>query len=275
MFLGISSFTFGWGIGLEAHQTTPSLTETDLVHRTVAYDLHCLQIGDNLPLHTFSVQRLTDLKTLAACHHIRLETGARKLTPAHVQRYLELATFLDSPLLRFVIDDTGYEPDTASVIDIIKDFLPELHQRNITLGIENHDRFRARQLAQIMEAVGDAAVGICLDCANSLGAGEGLEQVADILTPYTVNLHIKDFAIRRLPHKMGFTVSGMPAGQGMLNLPWLLEKLKNCQPSRCQSAVLEQWVVPEPQSGDTLLKEQQWADSGVSYIKKVFNLIKQ
>ena len=41
---------------------------------------------------------------------------------------------------------------------------------------------------------------------NSIGAGEGFEMVSEILIPYTINLHIKDFAIFRAVHKMGFTI---------------------------------------------------------------------
>ena len=58
-----------------------------------------------------------------------------------------------------MIDDTAYQPKPAEVIAIIREVLPELAQRNLTLGIENHDRFKATELAGIMEAVGSERVG--------------------------------------------------------------------------------------------------------------------
>jgi 3-oxoisoapionate decarboxylase len=135
------------------------------------------------------------------------------------------------------------------------------------LGIENHDRLRATELEFLMETLDSPHVGICLDCVNSLGAGEGLDHVAKHLSPYTVNLHIKDFTIQRAVHSMGFTVTGAPAGKGMTNIPALLETLGHFQ--RCQSAVLEQWV---PFQGDltrTIKLEERWAEESLSYLKAI------
>ena len=107
----------------------------------------------------------------------------------------------------------------------------------MTLGIENHDRFPAATLRDMIEAAGTERIGVCLDTANSLGAGEGLEAVVSVLAPLVVNLHVKDFHIARLEHLMGFTVTGRPAGAGMLNVPWLLARLEAAP--RCRTAVLE------------------------------------
>jgi hypothetical protein len=101
-----------------------------------------------------------------------------------------------------------------------------------------------------------------------MGAGEGLEEIVEQLAPFTVNLHIKDFGIQRLPHLMGFQIDGRPAGQGMLNLPWLLHKL--APHGRCQTAVLEQWVVPEASLQVTLQKEEIWAEESLAYLQPFF-----
>ncbi|NIJ53859.1 sugar phosphate isomerase/epimerase family protein [Dyadobacter arcticus] len=271
MLTGISSYTYGWNIGVEKAIPANAMNELDLVDYTIDFGLQCLQIGDNLPVHTFNESRKADLKQLLIKNQIRLELGARRLTAAHLQTYIELCRFFNAPLLRFVIDGDDYKPDLIEVSAIIKDFLPELKKYNITLGIENHDRFKAKQLADMMEAIGDDQVGICLDCVNSIGAGEGLGHVTGILASYTVNLHIKDFTISRLAHKMGFFVMGEIAGTGMTDLPLLLEKLEKY--GRCQSAILEQWVPPEMNIEDTCRKEKHWAALGVAYVKSV--LLKQ
>jgi sugar phosphate isomerase/epimerase len=133
--------------------------------------------------------------------------------------------------------------------------------------IENHDRFRATELASIIESISHEKVGVCLDCVNSLGAGEGLQWVSDVLAPFTVNLHIKDFSIRRVSHQMGFVVTGAPAGSGMTHVPELLNKLSRYK--RCTSAVLEQWVGPESKIDDTIKKEQEWAKAGIRYLRQL------
>lgn len=265
MILGISTFTYGWGIGVEGQLPAKPMTEIDLVGIAIEQGLRCVQIGDNLPIHHFSEKRLQAFKHLADQHGIRIEIGARKLTAENLERYTDLADVLGAPLLRFIIDGDGYEPDLPTIKKLIRDFVPDLRQRGIILGIENHDRLKAKELAEIIEYAGSQYVGVCLDCVNSMGAGEGLEHVSDVLAPFTVNLHVKDFICERLPHKMGFTIHGTPAGKGMTNVPMLIEKLQAY--GRCQSAVLEQWVPPQGDITTTIEVEKEWARRGIEYLK--------
>lgn len=265
MLLGISSFTYGWSIA--GDKNVPPLHEHDLVMLTKKFGLKCLQIGDNLPLHTFSSERLSILKASIREANIRLEVGARGLTEEHLQRYLEITAYFQSPLLRFVIDGTDYEPNQETIISILKNSLPEFKKNNITLGIENHDRFQAIVLSRVMDKISDQNVGICLDTVNSIGAGEGLEWVTEVLAPFTVNLHIKEFLVKRFSHNMGFTVTGVPLGEGMLDMTFLMDKLSRFH--RCQSAVLEQWVPAEASVEATIEKEKQWAKAGIHSLKQL------
>jgi sugar phosphate isomerase/epimerase len=268
MQLGISSFTYGWNIGFPGNIPEHPINEIDLVQQTVAFGLQCLQIGDNLPLHTFTPARKEKLKNELQKNHIRLEIGARKLNTENLTEYIELAAYFNSPLLRFVIDGNNYEPGTETVIDIIEPFLPQLVDKNIILAIENHDRLKSAAMAEMIESIDHANVGICLDCVNSMGAGEGLEQVVNLLAPHTVNLHIKDYKIQRLSHKMGFIIDGEVAGKGMLDVSWLLSKINKYK--RCKSAILEQWVPPENNIMETCQKEKKWAVDSIHYLQSVF-----
>lgn len=267
MILGLSTYTFGWAVGTEGNRPDNSMDERDLIQAVLDSRLRSLQIGDNLPIHIFTEARLQGLKEKLKENAIRLEVGAAKLEDENLHRYILLCEKLNAPLLRFVIDGEGYEPDLRTAESIIRNALPELKRRNITLGIENHDRFKAKDLVALMEAINSPSVGICLDCVNSMGAGEGLEHVAGLLAPYTVNLHIKDFRVERLPHKMGFTIRGERAGSGMMNVGYLLELLS--QYNRCQSAVLEQWVPPEDGMDATIKKEQAWAKESIAYLQRM------
>src|SRR5688572_13994702 len=144
MFLGISSFTYGWAIDSKAQ--SDSLTEQDLIAQTISFGLGCLQIGDNLPLHTLSAAQISGLRNALHEKKIRLEVGARGLTEDHLRQYLDIAVSFQSPLLRFVVDGGNYAPDIETIIAILKNILPELKKYKITLGIENHDRFKAKEL---------------------------------------------------------------------------------------------------------------------------------
>ena len=266
MRLGLSSYTYGWAVGSPAHRPARPLDELGLLDRCQEHGLKLLQIGDNLPLHTFDAGRLARFFDRARAEGVGLELGARQLTVERVTAYATLARQAGARLIRFVIDDAGYEPTPEAVIAVLRTTAPWLE--GLVLGIENHDRYPARTLRAVIEAVGGAPVGICLDTANSLGAGEGLETVVRELGRHTVNLHIKDVNIRRVPHLMGFTVEGRPAGSGALDIPAVLAELRPF--GRCATAILEQWTPPETELEATLVKEADWARQSVIFLKTLF-----
>jgi len=100
-----------------------------------------------------------------------------------------------------------------------------------------------------------------------MGAGEGFETVSDILLPYTINLHIKDFTIRRVSHKMGIIIEGAPAGKGLLNIRDILSRAS--ETGICKSAILELWTPPEKSIEETIIKEEKWAEESIQYLKSL------
>lgn len=265
MNLGISTYTYTWAIGVPGQEPEHPLDELGLLTKTADMGLSLLQIADNLPLHTFTNDRLQKLSKQAQRMGIELETGTRGLTSELVSRYLDIASQLNSRILRFVVDGPGYEPSVKQIQQVIEPFVQVFEKRGITLAIENHDRLKAAEFVDIVSYFNHPQVGICLDTVNSLGAGEGLNEVIKQLAPLTVNLHVKDFSIKRVFHKMGFVVEGMPAGQGMLPINELLQTLTPY--NRCHSAILELWTPPANSISETVLREEQWAQQSINYLK--------
>jgi 3-oxoisoapionate decarboxylase len=268
MRIGLSSYTYTWAVGLPGSIPSKPLSPFDLIDKAVAAGLSLVQIADNIPLENYSTEELQALFNYSQKKDVAIELGSRGLTRDHTLKCLETAWHLQSPILRMVIDKPGFEPDLSTAIEIITELLPEFRSRGIMLAIENHDRFKASEFEEIILSTDSEWVGICLDSVNSMGAGEGFETVSEILIPYTINLHIKDFTIFRVSHKMGFIIEGRPAGQGMLNIQQLNDKLS--LHDRCQSAILELWTPPEPDLLATIAKEDLWAMQSVDYLKKIF-----
>jgi sugar phosphate isomerase/epimerase len=266
MKLGISSYTYGWAVGVKGSEPPHPMDEHGLIDKALECGVSLLQIGDNLPLHTFDSARLNRLADRAAAEGVELEVGARGLTSDHIRQYADIAHRVNAPLIRFVIDDVNYHPQPETVSTILHTAGTELD--GLTLGIENHDRFSAKTLRTIIENSDNQRIGVCLDTANSLGAGEGIEVVTETLGPLTVNLHIKDFQVERLYHMMGFTVTGRPAGSGFLKVPDLVNRITAF--GRCNSAVLELWTPPEARIEETLIKEESWAVQSLAYLKPFF-----
>lgn len=269
MLLGLSSYTYTWSIGVPGSLPENPMSVCGLLERAEAKGIDLVQIADNLPLENLSEDELDLIHDYSEAKNISLEIGGKGLTPEHTMKCLDIAERINSPLLRMVIDNQDFEPSIPEIKIIIRDLLPEFRKKRIKLAIENHDRLKAREFEDIIQSIGSEWVGICLDSVNSMGAGEGFETVAEILIPYTINLHIKDFTIFRVRHKMGFIIEGRPAGKGMLNIPDLISRTS--QTGLCQSAILELWTPPEQAIEATIKKEGKWADESIEYLKSVIN----
>lgn len=265
MRLGIGSYAYAWAIGISGHPPRQPMTAPGLVRRTAALGLHVVQIADNCPLHTLSAAERAELRQVAAQLGVSIEVGTRGIGVEHVQQYVALAKEFGSPILRVVIDTGTHHPAPDEVIATVKELLPTFEQAGIPLAIENHDRFKVKTLVGILSAIDSPYVGICLDTVNSMGAGEGAEVVVTGLAPYVLNLHLKDYVIRRHPTMLGFEVQGTPAGQGMLDVPWLLDVLK--AHGRDPNAILELWPPPEADVEATIRKEDQWVVQSLDHLR--------
>ncbi|MBL9173060.1 MAG: sugar phosphate isomerase/epimerase [Verrucomicrobiales bacterium] len=267
MILGLSSYTYGWSIGVPGFPPPVPMDATALLERAAGHGIRAVQLCENLRLPLQSEVEAHRLREQARRHGIRLEVGSRNLTAAHGREMIEFARRVGARLIRFVVDGPGYRPAPGEIISCVRELLPDLD--GFVLGLENHDRLPARLLRGVVEEVASDRVGICLDTANSLGAGEGLGTVVAELAPLAVNLHLKDFHIARVPHQMGFTVEGRPAGSGMLDLPWLLEEV--ARSGRCETAILELWTPPESSIEATVAKEEAWARQSLEVLQPLLN----
>ena len=267
MRLGLGSFAYAWSIGVGERVPAEPMTAVGLVEEAARLGVRLVQIGDNLPLHTMPENDLFALQARSKALDVAIQVGARGSDPGLLRRYLDLATRLGSPLVRTVIDTATHQPTLDEVEALWRPILPAFVERGVVLAVENHDRFKARELAHLMQRLDSPAVGICLDTVNSFGALEGPEVVVPILAPWTVNLHVKDFTISRPSHNMGFVVVGCPTGQGLLDVPWLLELVR--AHGRDVDAIIELWPAPEPTLEATMAVERRWAGESVRYMREL------
>lgn len=267
MRLGIGSWCYAWNIGVPGHPPVQPMGAVDLLHKAVELGVSVVQVADNLPLDQLPLAELDAFEQRATELNIAIEVGTRGIRHDHLRTYLRLATRFKSPILRVVIDTADHQPSEDEVVNIIKEIIPEFEQAGVCLAVENHDRFRAQALAEIIERIGSDHVGVCLDTVNSFGALEGPEVVVETLGPRVVNLHLKDFVIIRANHVMGFRIEGCPAGQGRLNVPWLLEELRNLKLD--PNAILELWPPPEDTLAATVAKEKAWVETSIGYLRQL------
>lgn len=266
MQVGISSYTYTWSIGMPGHPPEHPTTAVDLLNKAAELDVHVVQVADNLPLDRLPAEELEAFERRASDLDIDIEVGTRGIRPDHLRTYLRLAQRLESPILRVVIDTADHHPPEDEVVSTLEALMPEFERAGVTLAIENHDRFTVETLARMIKHIDSAQVGICLDTANSFGALEGPRVVVETLSPWAVDLHMKDFTVFRAGHQMGFVIEGRPIGQGRLDVPWLLRELR--ARDRHPNAILEMWTPPEETLAETIAKEDAWAASSVEYLRQ-------
>jgi len=170
MKLGIGSWCYAWTIGVPGHLPEQAMGPFDLLNRAAELGVAVVQVADNLPLDQLSSAELDAFEERAAELNIDVEVGTRGIQPNHLRAYLKLAERFKSPFLRTVIDTAEHQPDEDEVVNIIKEIIPEFEQAGVCLAIENHDRFKAKTLVEIIERIGSDYVGICLDTVNSFAA---------------------------------------------------------------------------------------------------------
>jgi 3-oxoisoapionate decarboxylase len=223
-----------------------------LLSWAIDHHLTAVQYCENLSLFALEDQELDRLADRATDARVALEMGLKGLEMTTHQRALNLAHRIGSPFVRMVIDNGPDQPSFFQAAERLAPIAELYRQQNIRLGIENHDRFPAKVLRQLVEDLGTDVVGICLDTANSLGCLEGTEEVVRELGALAINVHVKDIAIRRIPDMMGFTVSGTPLGKGMIDFAPIIAQTPNVE-----SLTLELWPPAGP--GDCDL-EMEWAE---------------
>jgi 3-oxoisoapionate decarboxylase len=270
MRLGLSSYTYTWSVGVPGYPPARPLTAPQLLDRAARLQVPVVQIADNLPLDRMPGPARRALADQAARLGIQVEVATRGIGPEHLREYLSLARLFGSPILRVVIDGPAGRYSAEAATNILRAQRGAFEAAGVVLAIENHDRLPAADLARMVEELGPHWVGVCLDTANSLGAMEGTATVLDTLAPWTVNVHVKDVVVTRVPHMMGFVVEGRPAGQGQLGVPELLGKLaalrRELPGGRELSAILELWTPPESALERTIEKEQRWAEHSVRFL---------
>jgi len=93
----------------------------------------------------------------------------------------------------------------------------------ITVGVENHLDLTVAELRDMVEAAESPNAGVILDVGNTIGTLDDPVEAAEILGPYTVATHYKDFAIEEVTRGFRFTM--VPLGAGSLDLPSITRKL--------------------------------------------------
>ena len=267
--IGISSFTYPFACGNRPFAKPQHImTPWELIDKAVEFGADVVQFGDNMPLEVYGDEDLERIRVYAEERGIELETGMRKTTPERLSEYIRITTKIGARVLRLIIDGVGFAPDLDECCRIFKSAIPQLEESDVVLGIENHDRFTAREYVQIMEAVGHPRVGMTIDSVNSLSIEEPIGEVLSNLAEFCVCLHIKDYVIRRVNGGGGLKITGAYPGTGRLDIRRCYEECR-MKAAGDFNVILESWMDPCETLEETLRVEDEWARAGVELLKEL------
>src|SRR5438552_9106623 len=120
MRLGVSTYTFGWALGVPGYPPPPSpLTVEGLLQKAADLGVRVVQLADDAQLHRLSDTELTSLRDAAGCRGIDLELGLRGIEPDWLLSHLRVAVGLRAPLVRVIIERTPH-PSTADVVEALR-----------------------------------------------------------------------------------------------------------------------------------------------------------
>ncbi|MFZ4506336.1 MAG: sugar phosphate isomerase/epimerase family protein [Fimbriimonas sp.] len=258
--LGIGTYTLSWAIG-----GRKPLDHFDLLRITKEVGFSVLQVCENLPLGLLSAPDLDRFALLAQKAGIQIEVGTRGLDPSDFRAHVALAKFFGAEFVRLVIDKGHDEPSPEDAVMRLRPLAQIAEDDGLILAIENHDRFTAETLRDMVEELGPGLVGVVLDTANSLACLEGPLEVARVLAPYTVCVHIKDVRAVRESHNLGFRVFGTAAGEGSVPCQTVLEEVLRHRQDF--SAILELWSEPQQTEEATIRYEREMLDRSLPLMR--------
>jgi sugar phosphate isomerase/epimerase len=268
MRIGLSSYAYRYATaptkapppaqpGLQLHP----LDARGVLARAARLGFDLVQFCDNLPLDALADEQLDDVLDLAAETGVAVEVGTRGLDPDHLTRYIDLAQRVGSPRLRLVCDSD--DPDV--IVQRLGDLVPRLHRAGVALAIENHFDLPGEALVAILQRIDDEAVGICLDTANSIGLVEPPLVTVRALAPYALQVHLKDYAVDKA--EIGYHVTGRPLGAGWLDIPAVLDLLREAGRADLDYMV-ELWMDPAADLEATLNKEEAWIAESIQAARR-------
>ena len=265
MRLGLGSYAYRWSIGIKDQQPERPMTPFEVLDAAANYGLAVVQYADNLPLDRLDEADQHRLREVADAKGLALELGTQSFDADEVSRYLAIGERLHARILRVALDAADAQVPVPNLAEALRPLLDRAQAAGIRIAIENHFNYPSPRMVELLDTVGGDTLGVCLDVANSICAGEWPEETVRMLAPYAINLHLKDYVIEPDTYGVGFYIHGVPLGEGRAPISWILDQLAHCPPET--SVILEHWLPMRGDAGRARAEEKPWLDRTVAAAK--------
>jgi 3-oxoisoapionate decarboxylase len=267
MQLGLGSYAFRWSIGIKDLQPEKPMTALEVLDIAHSHGLKLVQYADNLPLDRLTPDEHRELKARADGYGMTLELGTQSFDADELARYIPIGERIGSKILRVALDAEDALIPVPELAAQIRELLPDGKRAGLRFAIENHFNYPSPRMVELLDAVSDDALGVCLDVANSICAGEWPMTTVKMLAPYAINLHLKDYQITPDPYGVGFRIHGTPLGEGRAEISEILDTLDHCPDD--MSCILEHWLQQTSDMEATRRMEHDWLARTVTAAKRL------
>lgn len=265
MKIGIGTYSLFWEM---PGQNPEPLSIAGMIDRASELGCDVFQICDDPRVDELTAAELTELRLRAESLAIDLELGTRSTRRDHLSRYVDTAEQLGARTLRSMIQSDEVAEGIHAAVSELRAVLPRLEASGITLALETYEQVPTTALLEIIDELDSPLVGVCLDPANCVSALEHPRDVVNSCAARTVNLHVKDFAFARQEGWVGFTYSGAPLGEGLLDLDHELRAVYSEQDRQQQpSAIVEHWLPWQGDLESTVATERAWTTRSLTALR--------
>jgi sugar phosphate isomerase/epimerase len=143
-----------------------------------------------------AVQNLSICCVDTSCTFDSPEADGRRKQVEVAIRYAELAAALGAPLIRVFPDKIPLGVTREETRDHIVECLRQVAQggpAGVRVALETHGDFaRCYMAAEIMRLADHPSVALIWDVANSVAAGDSIEESAREVRPYLAHVHLRD-----------------------------------------------------------------------------------
>jgi len=105
---------------------------------------------------------------------------------------------------------------------------PVATRHKVRLALENHKDQRVPEMLETLKRVSSEYVGICVDTGNNIAMLEDPMELVEAFAPWAFAVHLKDMAVQE--YEDGFLLAEVPLGDGILDLPKVVQTLRSRHP---------------------------------------------
>jgi sugar phosphate isomerase/epimerase len=260
--IGLSTYAFFWQL---SDRVSNPLDLHQALERTAALDVPVFQICDYGPLEGMDDAELQSVRRTADSLGISLEVGTKGIRPGHLRKFLHIAGILGAPLLRTMLNAPEHTPTADDAVAIFTEVLPEFETAGVKVALETYEQVPTSLIIDVIRRVDSPFLGICSDPANTVAALEQPKDVVEAIAPHVLNMHIKDFAFSRKEGWVGFTYSGSPLGEGLLDYDHMVQTIRPEEKNINQ--IIEHWLPWQDSEEETIRLEIQWTHQSVNFLR--------